>query len=99
MYILFSIRYLNSRDHEGVTPLMLAVQRENGYMIKFLVAKEAAMEPTDAKGDNIFHFAATKTKDIIEVIIIGLSLRKRDQHYVVLIGAFSPWVRLPLRKS
>ncbi len=58
---------LNSVDHEGVTPLMLSVQKENLFMARFLVAKGAALDPADAKGDNVFHFAALKTKEVVEV--------------------------------
>jgi len=54
-------------DSEGTTPLMLAVQKENAYMIKLLMAKKADLSPADSQGNSVYHFAAVKNKDVIEV--------------------------------
>lgn len=47
---------------------MLAVQKKNEYALKHLVGKDADLSLIDATRNNIFHFAASSTKEIIEIL-------------------------------
>ena len=60
-------RHINVSDGKGRTPLMLAVQKENAYMITYLVGKSARVDNQDEDGNSVYHYAAMTTKDIVEV--------------------------------
>ena len=53
-----------------MVPLMLAVSGMNGYMIKYLMAKEAPRDVVDKKNNSIYHYAAITNREIIEVTLI-----------------------------
>ncbi len=63
--LIFS--YLNSVDDEGRTPLMLAIKKQNIYIIKHLLAKGASKICVDKKGNTVFHYAANTNKDVVKV--------------------------------
>ena len=61
-------RIYNVQDSNGVTPLMIAVKKQNTSAIKHLVAhKEVDLNLRDSKGNNVYHYAARTEKEIIEV--------------------------------
>lgn len=62
-----ALKYMNIADISGLTPVMLAVQRENLNMVKFLVAKGASLIAVDAEKNSVFHFAAKTNSDLVEV--------------------------------
>ncbi|KAI4499538.1 hypothetical protein M0802_005434 [Mischocyttarus mexicanus] len=78
---------LNSSDLEtGISPLQVAVQTKNLYTVQMLKAANSSLEHTDKRGNTVYHFAATSTKDII-LTIKGLpnSLNSRnDEGYTPL---------------
>ena len=47
----------------------IAVKRQNVSAIKHLVSKEVDLARKDSKLNNVFHFAATTNKELIEVYI------------------------------
>ena len=53
-----------------MVPLMLAVSGMNGYMIKYLMAKDAPRDVVDKKNNSIYHYAAITNREIIEVIFV-----------------------------
>lgn len=50
---------------------MLAVQKENVFMVRLLVGKDAALDLVDVKGNSVFHHAALTNKGLIEVTVTG----------------------------
>ena len=61
-------RIYNVQDSNGVTPLMIAVKKQNTSAIKHLVAhKEVDLNLRDSKDNNVYHYAARTEKEIIEV--------------------------------
>ena len=58
---------LDAQDSSGVTPMMIAVKKENQNALKYLISKSANMNIVDNKKNNVFHLAATTSKEIIEV--------------------------------
>ena len=61
-------RIYNVQDSNGVTPLMIAVKKQNTSAIKHLVAhKEVDLNLRDSNGNNVYHYAARTEKEIIEV--------------------------------
>ena len=62
------LKDINTKTGGGVTPLMLAVQKENKWMVEFLVSKGAKVEDLDNQGNSVFHYAAVTTKDICEAL-------------------------------
>ena len=64
-FLIFS--FLNSVDDEGRTPLMLAIKKQNIYIIKHLLAKGASKICVDKKGNTVFHYAANSNKDVVKV--------------------------------
>ncbi|XP_043505074.1 85/88 kDa calcium-independent phospholipase A2 [Polistes fuscatus] len=71
---------LNSSCLEtGISPLQVAVQTKNLYTVQMLKAANSSLEHTDKRGNTVYHFAATSTKDII-LTIKGLpnSLNSRN---------------------
>ena len=58
---------LNVQDKDGITPAMLAVQKKNEFALKHLALKNADFSLMDSKRNNVFHFAALSSKEIIEV--------------------------------
>ncbi len=65
--LLVYSRLINVQDSNGITPLMLAVKKENIGVVKFLVSKGASVDKFDEGQDSVFHFAAATNKDIVEV--------------------------------
>ena len=61
------LRMYNAQDKEGVTPAMVAVKKQNLVALKFLVSKNVDLGLLDHKKDNVYHYAATSSKDIIQV--------------------------------
>ena len=57
---------LDAQDASGVTPMMIAVKKENQNALKYLISKSANMKIVDNKKNNVFHLAATASKEIIE---------------------------------
>ena len=57
------------QDNTGITPLMLAVKKQNTYVLRQLVAKNANFGLIDNEKNNVMHYASFTTKDIIEVCI------------------------------
>ncbi len=58
---------LNQQDADGVTPIMMALKKNNLAMVKLLLAKNVDLSKIDGKKNNVFHYAASSSKDIIEV--------------------------------
>jgi len=54
--------------NSGITPLMLAVKTENIWMLRYLLAKKAALEISDSGGNTVFHYAAKTNKEICECL-------------------------------
>ena len=81
--------HLNSVDEEGRTPLMLAVKKQNLYIVKHLVAKGANLTCCDKKGNNVFHLAANSNKDIV---MVSLASYKLSYSAVVNKSLFNPFV-------
>ena len=51
----------------GITPLMLAIKKENIYMTRYLLSKKADTNIQDNKKNTIYHFAANTNKEMIEI--------------------------------
>lgn len=60
---------MNTVDKHGRSPLMIAVQKENYYMVNFLVGKGASANGVDSKANSVYHYAALTNKDLIQVRI------------------------------
>ena len=56
----------------------IAVKRQNVSAIKHLVSKEVDLARKDSKLNNVFHFAATTNKELIEVMYIFFSSFYKD---------------------
>ena len=56
----------------GVTPLMLAVKKENLVTTKYLLGKKAATNDHDNEKNTVYHYAANTNKDIIEAVCSNL---------------------------
>ena len=54
-------------DADGRTPLMLAIKKQNSYIIKHLICKGASRNSVDKKGNTVYHYVATTTKEIVKV--------------------------------
>jgi ankyrin repeat protein len=54
-------------DTDGRTPLMLAIKKQNAYIIKHLIGKGASKNCVDKKGNTVYHYVATTTKEIVKV--------------------------------
>jgi ankyrin repeat protein len=67
--VLWLSRLINEQDATGTTPLMLALQKENSFMVKLLMAKKVDLTKLDKKGNSVFHYAAITSKEIIEVSV------------------------------
>jgi hypothetical protein len=63
--ILYSLK--ETPDVNGLTPLMLAVQKENAWMIQLLTGKLVSREAVDKKNNTVYHYAAVTSKNVIEV--------------------------------
>ena len=61
-------------DQGKMVPLMLAVKKENPWMIRLLVSKNTSRSALDEKENSAFHFAAVTNKEIIEVGLHIISL-------------------------
>jgi hypothetical protein len=60
---------------------MLAIKKQNLYNVRHLIGKGASKASVDSKGNNVFHYAANTTKDIVKVC----DLARR--------GATVPWYK------
>lgn len=60
-------RMYNAQDKDGQTPLMVAVTKQNLYALKHLMGKNADVAIVDNHLNNVFHHAASSSKDTIEV--------------------------------
>jgi ankyrin repeat protein len=58
---------LNAIDVEGRTPLMLAIKKQNIYIIKHLLAKGASRSIVDKRRNTIYHYVANTNKDVVKV--------------------------------
>ena len=67
-YVFLLVRMYDFQDNSGITPLMLAVKKQNTYCLRLLVAKNANFGLIDGDKNNVMHYAAFTTKDIIEVL-------------------------------
>ena len=61
-------KHLNDTDGHGVTPLMLAIKKENLWMTKYLMSKEPHTGAHDFKKNTIYHYAANTNKEIIDTV-------------------------------
>lgn len=59
---------LNAQDNAGVTPAMIAVKKKNDFALKHLIAKNVDLSLMDDKRNNVFHYAASSSKDIIDIL-------------------------------
>ncbi|XP_054722893.1 85/88 kDa calcium-independent phospholipase A2-like [Uloborus diversus] len=60
---------INMRCEESlVTPLHVAVRSQQVASVVALTELDARMDAVDATGDTVFHYAATTTRDIIQVL-------------------------------
>ena len=81
-------RLVNEVDQDGVTPVMVAIQKESTYMIQLLVGKGARMDLLDKKKNTVFHYAATTSKNTIQVrsttsLLHAINTRARlRMHYI-----------------
>ena len=55
------------QDDFGVTPIMLSVKKQNLHLSKHLVGKKVNLELIGHDENNVMHYAAYATKEIIEV--------------------------------
>lgn len=46
---------------------MTAIQKENIFMVRFLVAHGGSKQSVDVKGNSVYHYAAISNWDIIDV--------------------------------
>ena len=58
-------RNLKKKKNNNI--FQIAVKRQNVSAIKHLVSKEVDLARKDSKLNNVFHFAATTNKELIEV--------------------------------
>jgi calcium-independent phospholipase A2 len=52
-----------------VSPLQVAVQTANLAMINKLISLDASLDHLDFEGNNVFHYAANTTKEVIMVCL------------------------------
>lgn len=52
-----------------VTPLHLAIQEQKLPAIQTLISMDVRLDMADKNGDTAFHYAATTSKEIIQVLI------------------------------
>ena len=65
------VKFLISRNlMKNNNIFQIAVKRQNVSAIKHLVSKEVDLARKDSKLNNVFHFAATTNKELIEVYIL-----------------------------
>lgn len=62
------LKFINAGDENEVTPLMTAIQKENIFMVRFLVAHGGSKQSVDVKGNSVYHYAAISNWDIIDAL-------------------------------
>ena len=60
--------HLNAKDSHGVTPLMLAIKKENLWITKYLMSKKPLTSTKDAMKNTIYHYAANTNKETIDTV-------------------------------
>jgi calcium-independent phospholipase A2 len=58
----------NEQEKDGLTPMMIAVKKQNVYAVRYLMTKKVDLSKVDGKKNNVFHYAATAGKDIIDAL-------------------------------
>ena len=67
----------------GITPLMLAIKKENINMTRYLLSKKADTNIQDNKKNTIYHFAAKSNKAMIEIACAHLEdIRTTTRHSI-----------------
>ena len=59
---------LNFHDNTGMTPAMIAITKKNEFALKHLMAKKVDLSVTDDQRNNAYHYAASSSKDIIDIL-------------------------------
>ena len=65
----------------GITPLMVAIKKENVYMTRYILSKKADTNIQDNKKNTIYHFAANTNKEMIEIVCAHLEDTRTSAKY------------------
>ena len=62
---------------------MLAIKKQNNYIIKHLNCKGASKNSVDKKGNTVYHYVAITNKDIVKVnVLMGpMTVNRRTVHH------------------
>ena len=72
---------LNFSIIPGITPLMVAIKKENVYMTRYLLSKKANTNTQDNNKNSIYHFAANTNKEMIEIVCAHLEDTRTSAKY------------------
>ncbi|CAG0906343.1 unnamed protein product, partial [Cyprideis torosa] len=61
-------KLINEQDDEERTPLHLAVRWSPPSMIKQILTLDPRFDIFDKHGDSVFHYAATRTQEVIQLL-------------------------------
>ena len=67
--------------YSGITPLMMAIKKENVWMTKYFMAKNAATDVQDGNQNTIYHYAANTNKELIELVCEQLEEKRTSAKY------------------
>lgn len=84
---------INQRDHEGMTPLTIAVQRKNLQALTLCELNKADFSITDSEGSNLLHVAVEHEDiDLIELLLkhgVDINAKNNDGMTALHLAAMS----------